>query len=54
MEHALFLAAIGLPLLSGAALCRFRDRAGKMPGRFALGVTVLTSLLVWFLILCAG
>ncbi|MBR6414076.1 MAG: proton-conducting membrane transporter [Oscillospiraceae bacterium] len=54
MEHALFLAAIGLPLLSGAALCRFRDRAGKTPGRFALGVTLLTSLLVWYLILRAG
>ena len=54
MQGALFLAALGLPLLTGAVLCLFRDREGPGPGRFALLATALSSVLVWTLILQAG
>ncbi|MBQ1371813.1 MAG: proton-conducting membrane transporter, partial [Oscillospiraceae bacterium] len=54
MQSGLYLAAIGLPLLSGTILCLFRDREGRLPGRFALLAAALTSGLVWALILQTG
>ena len=54
METALYFAALSVPLVCGGLLCLLRDREGPGIPRAALAATVLTSVLVWHLIVRTG